>query len=252
MSQFVENIQAVGEAAVQDYGESSWSDRARMLGSAALWPAHELGMETAIAAVGTHALEYTHNALAVGAAMGSLSLGVETTLAYLIAHNMQSFKGAVATIRERYYPEAPEADELEAANQQEKNRVAQAIDTGALALSLGSPGVMLRDFSRDPDRSYEENKRTGLRAGRSLAAFNFVLGTFLAGGGWVAEKLGTNAVTDAIINIGESPITYASIFGIVVGPRVWSIRQARKQRREAAQAAELNHDTLLAEEASDV
>jgi hypothetical protein len=262
MSEFVENIQAVGGAVREDYGESTLADRARMVGATALWPPHEFGMETALVAVGTHTFEYTHNVLAVGAAMGGLSLGVETTLAYLIAHNMKSFTGAIASIRERYYPEISEEAEPEAKTEPKvvaegslKERLTRVADTGSLALSLGAPGVMLRDASRDPDpdRAYEENKRTGLRIGRSLATFNFALGSMLAGSGWLAEKLGTHAVTDAIINVGKSHITYPAILAAVMTPRIWSMRQARTQRREAAQAAGITDTTTLqAEETPNV
>ena len=229
MAQFIENLQAVRQAAGEDLSNSTLGEKFTFYGSAALLTMHEFGMEAALVAAGTNVYEWSHNPVAVCAALGTLSLATETTLTLGISRSVEAFPSVTQEVEERYYtsqiatPEKPSRGKA----------ILNAIDTTGLALTLGSPGVILRSYARDPNRGYEENKKTGFRAAKALAAFNaLVTGSAIGASGWIAEKFGTEAVSKFVVEAGHSLYTYAGIAGYVGLRTLSAARNNRKQRQK--------------------
>ncbi len=225
MSEFIEHLSSVRRAAAEDFQNSSRTQALGFIATSATLAAHELGMMEALYAVGSHAFEYTHNPLVVASTMGGFSLAVETGLSLGIAHSIQTFGKATQKIKDNYFNNDVEAPK------QKNNKVLNGLDNALFAASLGSPGVVLREYSRNPNKTLEENKRTGFRAARALGAVNVVLGLTLATGVSASEKLGTNAVSDTVINLGNNPYFYASTFGLVGVRALFAGRKHRKQKQ---------------------
>lgn len=229
MSRFIENLQAVSQAAGEDLSNSTAREKAIFYGSAALLTMHEFGMEAALVATGTHVYEWSHDPIAVAAALGSLSLATETTLSLGISRSIETFKAVTHEVKERYYTSQIASPEKPT----KRKAVLNAIDVTGLALTLGSPGVILRDYARDPDRGYEKNKKSGFRAAKALAAFNtIVTGGLIGASGWIAEKFGTDAVSKFVVEAGHSLYTYAGIAGYVL-LRTLSTAHNNKKLRQA-------------------
>lgn len=211
MSEFIENISAVRQSAREDLKNSSAGQTLGFLATAATLTAHESVMIEALYAVGSHALSYSGNPLVVGAAMGGFSLAVETGLSVGVSHSIETFGNATKTIKERYFSAAVDAK----APEQKGNKLLSAFDTVLFAATLGSPGIILREYSRHPDKTLAENKKTGLKAATALAAVNAVIGVSIAGGAALTEKLGSDVVTNTIIDLGNNPYFYASTFSVI-------------------------------------
>lgn len=211
MSEFIANVSAVRQAAHEDLKNSSARQALGFIATAATLTAHEAVMIESLYAVGSHALSYSGNPLVVGAAMGGFSLAIETGLSVGISHSIETFSNATQTIRERYFSAAIDAK----APEQKDRKIIDAFDTALFAASLGSPGVILREYSRHPEKTLKDNKRTGLKAAKALGAVNATIGVALASGVAVTEKLGTDSVSRTIIELGNNPYFYASTFSAV-------------------------------------
>ncbi len=228
MSEFIDNISSVRNAAAEDFRSSSPTQALGFIATSAALVAHESVMMEALFAIGSHAFEYSHNPLVVASAMGGFSLAVESGLSLGIAHSIQTFGRATQKIKDNYFNDTIEEPKPKG------NKILNGLDNALFAASLGSPGVVLREFSRNPDKTLEDNKRTGFRAARALSAVNVVLGLTLASGVAASEQLGTDVVSDTVINLGNNPSFYASTFSIVGARALFAGRKHRKQKQAAA------------------
>lgn len=230
----------------EDFRGSSLKERAYFIGTCIVIGPHELGMETAIAATGVAA--FNVNPLLTGVAMGATSIAVESGMSQGLAHSMEAFKSSTLAIKNKYFSddEPLPGEKVDAINESVeeagKAKLAEKADTGTIAISLGSPGIMMREFGRDPERTLEQNRNTGLKTGAGLAAFNFALGTTIGLIAVISSKAGAMEVNDTIKAIGESRITYAAIFALVAGPRIYKHFNKKIKRKRAIAAMKHNNE----------
>lgn len=229
MSKRFENLRAIWQAGREDMRGSTLAEKSTLIGSMALLGAHEFGMEASLIYVGTQTYEQTGNPLAVSLALGSMSLATESVLTIGMSKSITTFDKVTEELEDRYYttqiatPDKPKR----------KHKIIGAVDNTLLALTLGSPGVILRGYAKDPSKTYEENRKTGLRTAGALATFNATVTAGIIGGSaWLGEKLGTEVISDAIVEIGDSPITYGVIVAYVLGRTVSASRSNNRLREE--------------------
>jgi hypothetical protein len=189
---------------------------------------HEFGMETAVVGLGTHMYEWSHSPVAVMASLGALSLSVESGLTIGVARSMQSFKRVTEEVKNRYFisqamTEVPSST----------SKIIGTADTAGLAISLGAPGVLARDYLRQPDKPYKERRKVGLKAAAALGTFNgLITGGAIGGASWLAEKLGTDEVSNFVIEAGHSPITYGVLGAYAVSRLTVTSRKNSRLRRQ--------------------
>jgi len=240
MSEFIDNIHAVGAATREDLRDASWIERAKFTGSTALLGLHELGMETALVFAATHTAAYTHNnPVATGAATALLSWGAERILTKTFTPNLDTFPTTMDTIRDRYFAPALLDQKKEIPTRVKK--ISDGVDVVSTAFSLGSPGIIFRDSTMHPEKTQAELVKTGKRAGKGLAVFNGAWSATLASSGLVGEEFfHSSAVSDFIVEAADSPITYGLVFGVFLGMRIKNGIRARKLRRAARANPEPN------------
>ncbi|MBC7708414.1 hypothetical protein H7Y63_04275 [Polaromonas sp.] len=227
MSEFTQNLSAVRVAAAEDFRTSTPSQALGFLATMSTLTLHEAAMIEALFAVGTHSLEWSGNPLVVAAAMGGFSLAVETGLSAGISNSIENFSRATGELKNRFFKKDVDAPK------QKENKVLNAIDYALFAAALGSPGVILRDYSKHPDKTLAENKRTGYRAARGLSAVNATLGLVIGGGAVLSENLGAEVVPDTLVNLGNNPYFYAATFGIVATRAAIAKRMHTKHKKAA-------------------
>jgi hypothetical protein len=216
MSNVSGRFQEVRSAIKEDFKDSSKLEKAIFAGSIATLAAHEFFMEATLASVGTEA--YHVNPLLTGVAMGGLSLAAETGLTHGIAKSADTFKNASAKLTENVFSYV---EDVKDGNK--TGKVGEAVDTAALAFALGSPGVIMRDHARDPSRTYEENKKKGMKVAKALAAMNLGIGTVIGVDSWAAENMGAPNFADPMVNLAESKAVIAGIVGVIAIPRITKV-----------------------------
>jgi len=213
----------------RDLAAAAFSSRLLLIATAAVVLIHEFGMEFVLGNVGSRTFEAARNPFEAGLAMGLTSLVVEVVLTVLVSLGLTRFGHVAALMADRQLALA-ETTPMDAT----ASTIVAIIDIVTFALALGSPGVILRSYANDPDRSTRSNLLTGLAASLALAMANFFIGALAAGGLWITDSLGHASVTNVILSILKSPLTYVGLF--LLGRLIKWFDTARKRSVSVAEA----------------
>lgn len=220
-----ERIRLLGRATRADLNAASFSGRALFALVALLILLHELGMELTLGNTGARVYEVNRNPLMAGLAMGAMSFTVEVILTLGVSICLTRFSTVTALLATKYGTGSAIPDPESSASQ-----IVGVIDTVTFAVALGSPGVILRSFSKDPTRPFRSNMRTGMLAAVALSGANAAIGILAAGGLWLSDRMGQSNFTDWVLSIAKSPLTYLVLFAF---GRVLSWADSKRRRQKA-------------------
>lgn len=208
----------------QDLNKSTGSERALLLGTAALMALHQVGMEAALGFSAGLTLDSVHNPLlapfAVGAVMGGLSRGTEEVITQVASRGVDKFDNVSGVMEERkaLTDEAEAAlqqidgvqDDTQSGMKQGLQKLSKGYQRTSVIVGLGSSGAILRQQAIAP-QSEKENIKTGKQAAKFLMYFNFGLGTIVAGSAKLLDLAGINA-SENIAAVATSPKTWGAFF----------------------------------------
>lgn len=233
MSETIQKVKALVGAAKEDLRSTTSVPRMVSFGvTAAAVAFHETtGMEYVLANAGAHAYE-TAGPLLAGGVMGLTSFAVETALSAGMALNLGHFKNTARTLEEQSETTPIDSSGAEESKERETrdSRIIEGISKATVAISLGSPGVLLKEFHDHPEKSRMERFKTGVKTAGALAVVNTAIGTVISGGVSGAEALGVHQAAEVVLPVVESPYLYIGLFAL--GRALKGVERLKHKRAE--------------------
>ena len=233
MTEFMQDLRAVGAASKEDFQAASIRDRIGFIATTGFLTAHQVGMEAALFTVGINAYVAGHETvglaapLVAGAATGLFSYVVESGLTRGTARGLETFNGATTEITNRFI-----IDESSEATMDKLTKAKNTYDTALIAVTVGSPAIVMLDYAKNPKAPNEQHKKVGLRAARGLTILNTATGTIVGAGVLASQELGNDKLYNGVEYLSDSP-WLAVILGSLVGVRALTAVVKHRKKRMA-------------------
>jgi hypothetical protein len=191
------------------------------------------GLEATLATVGAKVYEVTNSMPAVATSVGATSGAIEAGLTLGLAHYMGKTRHTTEFFRRRR--ETQGQDDLGEVSEDVvavqgvrrgikerirdmpltlRQKVSGGAKTTALALSAGSPGVMIQRYVEQPEAGRASHRRAGLKTAGVLAAANTALGAGYAGMLHATSVLDRiqPGLTDHVVGTATNPLAWTGLF----------------------------------------
>lgn len=150
----------------------------------------------------------TGSPLLAGAAVGVVTLAVEGATGASIATTLNSEKETSEKIRKKF-------------NQNNKNDTKVAPGSRAsdmaLALGIGSGGVIVKRHFNDSQRTFQQDMRTNVRASSLIAGFSAGVAALATGGIDYADRIGFERVAETSVAVLSDWRTYVGAIALAQG-----------------------------------